>query len=172
MLKTNFLPAGTLPATGICNSKVIGSSHENDEKLVKSDFTKSVCGVEEPSFLTLKARQAFTQLRQMFTKAPILQYFDSEHHIWIEINAFVYAIGNVLSQITSETGQWHQVSYYFWKMILAKMRYKTHNTKLLAMVKVFKNWRYYLKNYWYEVLVLTNHKKLGQFMNIRSLSSR
>ena len=30
--------------------------------------------------------------------------------------------------------------------IINKRRYETHNAELLAIVKVFKNWRYYLQN--------------------------
>ena len=102
-------------------------------------------GVEEPSFLTPNTRWAFTQLRQAFTKAPIFQHFDPEHNIRIKTNAFGYTIGGILSQMTSETYQWHPVAYNSQKMILAKMRYKTHNVKLWAIVEGFKNWRHYLE---------------------------
>ena len=54
----------------------------------------------EPTFLTLGTREAFNQLKQAFTKAPILRHFDPEYHIWIEINLSGYAIGGVLSQLT------------------------------------------------------------------------
>ena len=56
MLKTSLQPAGVLPATGVNNSKVISSSGGNDGKLAKSDFTKPLRGVEDPSFLTLNAK--------------------------------------------------------------------------------------------------------------------
>ena len=46
-----------------------------------------------------KARVAFTQLRQAFIEAPILQHFDPEYHIWIETNASGYAINGILSQL-------------------------------------------------------------------------
>ena len=72
MLKTSPQPTGTLPATGIDNSEVVGSSGRNNEKSAKFDFTKSVRKVEKPSFLSLNTRQVFNQLRQAFTKAPIL----------------------------------------------------------------------------------------------------
>ena len=49
------------------------------------------------SYLTPNARQAFTQLKQAFTKALILEHFDLECHIQIEIDASGYAIGDVLS---------------------------------------------------------------------------
>ena len=95
--------------------------------------------VEKPSFLTPDTRQAFTQLRQAITEAPILQHFDPKNYIQIKSDISGYTIGSVLSQMTSKTGQWYAVAYYFQKMILAKMRYKTHNAELLTIVEVFKN---------------------------------
>ena len=145
MLKTSLQLAGALPATAIDNSKAIRSSVGNYRKSTKSDFTKLMCGAEELSFLTPNARQAFTQLRKAFTEAPILWYFNSEHYIRIETDSSSYAIGDVFSQITSETGQWHLVAYYSQKMISAKTLYETHNNKLLAILKAFKYWRYYLE---------------------------
>ena len=52
-----------------------------------------------PSFLTPKARAAFNRLRLAFTKAPILQHFDLECHIWIKTDVSGYVIGGVLSQL-------------------------------------------------------------------------
>ena len=74
--------------------------------------------------------------------------------------------------MTSETSQWHPVAYYSQKMIPAKTRYKIHNAELLAIVKVFKNWRHYLEGCQYKVLVLTDHNKLRRFIDTKSLSSR
>ena len=71
MLKTSPQPADALPATTIDNSEVIEKSGGNKRKSAKSDFTKPMQGAEEVSFLTPNARQAFTQLKQVFTKAPI-----------------------------------------------------------------------------------------------------
>ena len=56
----------------------------------------------EPIFLTLDAREAFNQLMKAFTKAPILWHFDPKCYIWIETNASGYAVGGVLSQLTSD----------------------------------------------------------------------
>ena len=109
-------PAGTLQATSVDDSKNVGSSGRNNVKLAKSNFTKPVRGVEETSFLTPNSRQAFIQLRQAFTKAPILLYFDPKRHIRIITDASSYAIGVVLSLMTSEKGQWHLVIYYLRKM--------------------------------------------------------
>ena len=131
----------------------------------------------EPTFLTPGAREAFNQLRQAFTEAPILRHFDPECHIRIETDASGYAIGGVLSQLTSDhltsdQGQWHPVAYFSRKMIPAETRYKTHDDELLAIVEAFKTWRHYLESCKHKVLVLTDNNNLRQFMDIKSLSSR
>ena len=54
------------------------------------------------SFLTLDTKIIFNHLWLTFTKAPIIQYFDPEYHIWIETDALSYAIDSVLSQLASE----------------------------------------------------------------------
>ena len=100
----------------------------------------------ESDFLTSKARLAFTKLRQAFIKAPILYQFDSKHHIRVETNASGYAIGGVLSQLTSDdSGQWHPLAFFSWKMIFTETRYETYDNELLAIVKAFKTWKHYLE---------------------------
>ena len=77
----------------------------NDKNLSKSKKSKNrksgiqmhIKATEKPLFLTPSARETFNQLKQAFTKVPILQHFDPECHIRIETNASGYAIGGVLS---------------------------------------------------------------------------
>ena len=57
-------------------------------------------------------------------------------------------------------------------MILAEIRYETHNDELLAIVEDFKTWKHYLKGSQYKVLALTNYNNLRQFMDTKSLSSK
>ena len=74
--------------------------------LVKSknhNFPKSRPEEIKTGFLTLKAKLAFTQLRQMFVEAPILHHFDPESHIQIEADASGYAIGGVSSKLSFGT---------------------------------------------------------------------
>ena len=147
----------------------IGSRDCEDETVKRSLLTSKNLK-EATSYLTPKARLAFTQLRKAFTKAPILQYFDLECHIRIEIDASGYAIDSLLSQLTN-LGQWHLLAYYSQKKILAKTQYKTHNDELLAILKVFKTWQNCLEGYKHEVLVLTNDNHLRRFMETKTLNS-
>ena len=146
-------------------------------KNAKSGVQTRLGAMEESTFLTPDAREAFNQLRQAFTKSPILRHFDSECHIWIEIDALGYAIVGVLSQLTSDhltsdQGQWQPVAYFSRKMIPAETRYETHDGELLAIVEAFKTWRHYLEGCKHEVLVLTDYNNLRRFMDTKSLSSR
>ena len=150
----------------------IGSGDHEDETVRRLPLTsKNLNGVTD--YLTPDSKQAFTQLRQTFSKALILRHFNPEYHIRIEINASGYAISGVLSQLTLDyLGQWHPVAFYSQKMILAKTWYKTHNGELLTIVEAFETWRHYLEGCKHKVLVLTNHNNLCRFMDTKSLSSR
>ena len=117
--------SGKLPKSG--NSK--GKKSAKSKKLLKSgnspNFDAKKAG---PNFLTPKARAAFNRLRLVFTAALILQHFDPECHIRIEMDASGSAISGVLSQLASGTstdrvvtkvdlGQWHRVAFFSRKMI-------------------------------------------------------
>ena len=52
---------------------------------------------DNSSFLISEAKLIFLRLRQAFTKAPILYYFDLECYIRIEIDVSGYAIDDILS---------------------------------------------------------------------------
>ena len=146
------------------------SGDYEDETVKRLPFTSKNLN-RAIDYLTSSTKQAFTQLRQTFTKAPILRHFDPKCHIRIETDASSYAIGGVLSQLTSDnSGRWHPVAFYSQKMIPAKTRYKTHNNKLLAIVEGFKIWRHYLKDCKHKVLMLTNYNNLCRFMDTKSLS--
>ena len=63
ILKISPKLADALSATGIDDSKFVGSRAGNNGKSTKSDFTKFMGRVEKFSFLTSDVRQTFTQLK-------------------------------------------------------------------------------------------------------------
>ena len=90
----------------IGNNEANNPTKKNQAKTTKSkiwikfknhDFSKFRTKKAKKSFLTPKARLAFTQLRQAFVEALILYYFDPKSHIWIEIDESSYAISGVLN---------------------------------------------------------------------------
>ena len=48
-------------------------------------------------FFTFETRKAFTKLRQAFIKAPILNHFNLEYHIRIEMDIFDNRISEIFS---------------------------------------------------------------------------
>ena len=135
-----------------------------------SKFKKTVGFLD---FFIPGAKLAFTKLKQAFFKAPILHHFNLERYIRIETDVLGYIISGVLNQLTSnDLGQWHSVTFFSRKIILAEIRYETHNDELLAIIETFKTWRHYLEGFEYEVFMLINLNNLRQFMNKKSLSFR
>ena len=128
-----------LDGSELQDDEVDGGGGEDDEVGKKGRKTSKSKKSVRSDFLTPGAKLAFTELRQAFLKAPILHHFDPERHIRIETDASGYAIGGVLSQLTSDdSGRWHPVAFFSRKMIPAETRYETHDGELLAIVEVFK----------------------------------
>ena len=101
--------ASKLDGSELDGGEVDGGEFEVDEvgnkvqKTTKSkNLSKSKKAIRPSDFLTPGAKLAFTELRQAFLKAPILHHFDPERHIRIETDVSDYAIGGVLSQLTSD----------------------------------------------------------------------
>ena len=125
---------GSKVDSGEVGDDEVGKKVQNSSKSKKS---------VRSDFLTPGAKLAFAELRQAFVKAPIFHHFDPERHIRIEIDASGYAIGGVLSQLTSDnSGQWYPVAFFSRKMIPAETKYETHNAELLAIVEAFKTWKH------------------------------
>ena len=78
----------------------VDSGEFRDDEVGKKSQNPSKSKKTESGFLTSRARRAFTELRQVFIKAPILHHFASERYIWVETHSSGYAIGGVLSQLT------------------------------------------------------------------------
>ena len=64
--------------------------------MLKTTAGKPLGATDTSSFLIFEAKLAFSRLRQAFTKAPILHYFDPKRHIQIEIDASGYTLGCII----------------------------------------------------------------------------
>ncbi len=52
---------------------------------------------QSSTFFIFGAKQTFIKLRQVFVKAPILNYFDSECYIYIKTDISDFTISKILS---------------------------------------------------------------------------
>ena len=117
----------------------------------------------------------FRQFIKAFIKAFILIYFDLRNLIRVEIDASEFVIATILFQfialvIDVKQTQWHSIVFYSRKMILAEIRYETHDQELLSIVAAFQQWRHYFKNNHHFVTILTNHNNLRYFMKTTTLN--
>lgn len=63
------------------------------------------------------------------------------------------------------------MAYFLRKIIFTETCYKTYNIELLPIIKIFKTWKYYLKDCKYKVFVLINYNNFFWFIDINNLSS-
>ena len=85
------------------------------KKLSKSGIlVKFAAKKFKPGFLTLDNRTGFNCLRLVFTKALILWHYDLEYYIEIETYVSSYAIGGVLSLLTSGTSSDKIITKIIW----------------------------------------------------------
>ena len=130
----------------------------NDKKSESFDFSLSI-------------REVFIKLWDTFTYASILIYYDSVLHIWVETDASIIDIADILSQLLLNA-EWHSVAYWSQKLISAETRYETHDQELLIIVKTFKHWCHYLKGSMHTVEVLTDHNNLQRFIKVKQLNKK
>ena len=100
--------------------------------------------------------KTFGTLKSVFIFAPVLHLFDPFRKIIIEINAFNYTLGVILSQ-KGLNGKFHPVAFYSRKFTPAEMNYEIHNKELLVIIKAFKKWYHYFKGAKYKIKVFINH---------------
>lgn len=64
------------------------------------------------------------------------------------------------------------MNFFSQKMVLIEIQYKGYDSKLLAIIEVFKTGHHYLKNCKYNVFNLMAYNNLYYFIDTKNLSSR
>ena len=146
------------------------------ENFFKTEKDQIINIIGKPNFSTLITKLAYAKLSQAFIYIVILEYFDQEYLIQIEINISSYTIKSLFSQLTIDLlifslPKWYFIAYFFRKMILTKTKYQTYDYKLLAIIEAFKTCRYYLKDYKYNIIIFIDYNRLCKFIDIKKLSS-
>jgi hypothetical protein len=102
----------------------------------------------------------------------MLFYYDLKKLTRLETDASGFALVGVITQQQEAGGLWHPVVFWLRKILSAEMNYETYNQELLAIVEIFKVWRYYLLGVHVTVIVLTDHNNLKYFMTTKALNLR
>jgi len=115
--------------------------------------------------------KTFCKLKNVFTTALILVYFDLNLKNQVETDTLNYTVMRIYIQL-QVFRQWNLITYWLCKLLSAKDSYKTHNLKFLIIVKTFKQWCHYLKRSSHSIEILTDHNNLCEFMNVKMLNER
>jgi hypothetical protein len=135
---------------------------------IRTSLTTLTCK-DKPFSWNPTAQAAFDTLKMAFTSAPILIHPDPTKPFIVETDASDFALGAILSQFGID-GLLHPIAFYSRKLTSAEVNYQVYNKEFLAIITTFEQWRPYLAGAQHRVQVLTNHKNLLYFTNIRTLN--
>jgi hypothetical protein len=134
--------------------------------------------------------QSFAQLREAFTKVPVLAHFDPARPICLETDVSGFAIAGIISQQQDDVrkgadraaratgkgrvnkGHWQPVAFWSRSMSPAERNYIVDNQEILAIVMSCRHWHHYLEGARHSVEVPTNYHILQRFMTTKSLTGR
>jgi hypothetical protein len=114
---------------------------------------------------------AFVDLKERFTIAPILTHYSPEHQCIIETDASDFALGAVISQKSSDD-KLHPIAYHSRKFSPTKINYEIYAKELFAVMYSFKIWRKYLEGALLSVQVYTDQQNLEYFTTTKVRNRR
>jgi hypothetical protein len=118
-----------------------------------------------------KSDAAFRQLKQAFTKAPVLTHWSPDYPMLVETDTSDYALAGIISGVTPN-GEIHPIAFHSRTFTDTECNYDTHDKELLAIFESFKVWHHYLEGSRHHIDVVTDHKNLEYFSTTKMLSRR
>jgi len=120
---------------------------------------------------TEKQEEAFKELKEQFTKEPVLAALDIDKKIRIEVDTSDYSIGGVLS-MEREDGKWRPVIFLSKSLNETERNYEIHDKEMLAIIRELEAWRHLLEEVQFKFEIWTDHKNLEYFMKVQKLNRR
>lgn len=116
-------------------------------------------------------QNAFQEMKERFTTAPVLTTYDYDKPTTMETDASDFAIGSCLSQ-PDQNGKLHPTAFYSRTMTAPELNYDIHDKELLSIVESLKHWKHYCAMPKHQVHVITDHKNLTHFTSTKVLNRR
>ena len=98
---------------------------------------------------TERQERAFQELKEQFTKEPVLAALDINKKMRVEVDVSNYATGGVLS-MECEDRLWRPVVFLSKSLNETERNYEIHNKEMLAIVRGLKAWRHLLEGVQYK----------------------
>jgi len=84
------------------------------------------------------ANDSFELLKRSFTSAPILIPADPNSQFFVETDASNFALGCILSQVSSKDNKLHPIAFYSRAFTSAECNYPIYDKELLAIKTAFE----------------------------------
>ena len=116
-----------------------------------------------------KQEKVFKELKERFTKEPVLAALDLNKKMRIEVDALDYAMGRVLS-MECEDRLWRPVAFLSKSLNEMERNYEIYDKEMLAIIRGLESWRHLLEEVQFEIW--TDYKNLEYFMKAQKLNRR
>jgi len=120
---------------------------------------------------TEKEERVFRELKERFTKEPVLAAPDIDKKMRMEVDASDYAMGGVLS-MECEDGLWRPVAFLSNSLNETERNYEIHDKEMLAIIRGLEAWRHLLEEAQYKFEIWTDHMNLEYFIKVQKLNRR
>ena len=116
-----------------------------------------------------KQDEVFKELKEKFTKEPVLAAPDLDKKMRMKVNASDYVIGGMLS-MECEDELWRPVAFLSKSLNETERNYKIHDKEMLAIIRGLESWRHLLEGVQSKFEIWTDHKNLEYFMKAQKLN--
>ena len=120
---------------------------------------------------TERQEKVFRELKEQFTKEPVLAALDLDKKLRVEVDTSDYATGGVLS-MKGEDGKWRPVAFLSKSLNKTERNYEIHDKEMLAIIRGLEAWRHLLEGAQFKFKIWMDHKNLEYFMKAQNLNRR
>jgi len=120
---------------------------------------------------TERQKKVFKELKEWFTKEPVLAAPDIDKKMKMEVDASDYAMGGVLL-MECEDVLWRPVAFLSKSLNETERNYEIHDKEMLVIVRELEVWRHLLEGVQFKFEIWTNHKNLEYFIKVQKLNRR
>ena len=120
---------------------------------------------------TEKQEKVFTELKERFTKEPVLTALDLDKRMRMEVDVSDYAMGGVLL-MECEDRLWRPVAFLSKSLNKMERNYKIYDKEMLAIIRGLESWRHLLEGAQSKFEIWTDHKNLEYFIKAQNLNQR
>ena len=120
---------------------------------------------------TERQEKAFKELKEWFTKKPVLAAPDIDKKMRMKVDASDYTMGGVLS-MECKDGLWRPVAFLSKSLNETERNYEIHDKEMLAIVRGLEVWKHLLKEAQFKFEIWTDYKNLEYFIKAQKLNRR